>query len=66
VSKNKRLYYDSATSPTVFWVPLADMDFAEGAPVKKLELVGGKTYAGNATAQFKNATPFEFLQAGAK
>ena len=37
--KNKVLYFDSATSPTVFWVPLADLDFKEDAPVKKLTLV---------------------------
>ena len=50
--KSKVFYFDSATSPTVFWIPLADMDFKEGAPVKKLELAGGKTYNGNAAAQF--------------
>jgi len=61
--KDKVFYFDSATSPTVFWVPLADIDFREGAPVKKLELVGGKTYNGNASAQFKKAKPFEFLPA---
>jgi penicillin V acylase-like amidase (Ntn superfamily) len=63
--KNKILYFDSATSPTVFWAPLADMDFKEGAPVKKLELVGGKTYSGNAAAQFQDSKPFEFLPATA-
>jgi penicillin V acylase-like amidase (Ntn superfamily) len=63
--KNKVFYFDSATSPTVFWVPLTEMDFNEGAPVKTLELVGGKTYNGNAAAQFRKATPFEFLPATA-
>ncbi len=61
--KNRVLYFDSATCPTVFWVPLADMDLREGAPVKKLELEGGKTYSGNAAAQFKTAEPFRFLPA---
>jgi choloylglycine hydrolase len=61
--KNKVYYFDSATSPTVFWVPMADMDFSEGAAVKKLEMTGGKTYNGNAGAHFKNAKPFEFLLA---
>ncbi len=63
--KHKILYFDSATSPTIFWVPLAEMDFNEGAPVKKLELVGGKTYSGDAAAQFKDSQPFEFLAATA-
>ncbi len=61
--KDKVFFFDSATSPTVFWIPLADVDFKEGAPVKKLELAGGKTYNGNAAAHFIEATPFEFLPA---
>jgi choloylglycine hydrolase len=61
--KNKVAYFDSATSPTVFWVPLVEIDFSEGASVKKLDLTGGQTYNGNAAAQFKPAKPFEFLPA---
>jgi choloylglycine hydrolase len=64
--KNKIYYFDSATSPTVFWVPLADMDFKEGAAVKKLDLVGGKNFSGNAAAEFKESKPFEFLPATVK
>ncbi len=63
--KSKVYYFDSATSPTVFWTPLADMDFAEGAPVKKLTLTGGKTYSGNAAKAFQDAKPFPFLPARA-
>ena len=63
--KNKVFFFDAATSPTVFWVPLAEMDFREGALVKKLELTSGKTYSGNAAAQFKESRPFEFLAATA-
>ena len=59
--KNKVYYYDSATSPTVFWVPLAELDLKEGAPVKKLTLAGGKTYSGSAASKFEPAQPFEFL-----
>ena len=29
-------FFDSATSPNTFWVSLADLDFGEGAEVKKL------------------------------
>jgi penicillin V acylase-like amidase (Ntn superfamily) len=64
--KHKIYYFDSATSPNVFWVPLADLDLSEGAPVKKLTLVGGKSYAGNAANQFQTAQPFEFLPATGK
>jgi choloylglycine hydrolase len=64
--KNRIVYFDAATSPTVCWVPLADLDFTAGAAVKKLELAGGKTYNGNASAQMIDAQPFQFLQADAK
>lgn len=64
--KNKVYYYDSATSPTTFWVPLAELDLKEGAPVKKLTLQGGKTYAGSAAGKFEPAQPFEFLPAPVK
>jgi penicillin V acylase-like amidase (Ntn superfamily) len=64
--KNKVYYYDSATSPTTFWVPLAELDLKEGAPVKKLPLIGGKTYAGSAASRFEPAQPFEFLPATVK
>ncbi len=61
--KSKICYFDSATQPTVFWVPLGELDFSEGAAVKKLDLVSGKTYGGNASKDFKDAKPFEFLRA---
>jgi penicillin V acylase-like amidase (Ntn superfamily) len=63
--KHMILYYDSATSPNVFWVPITEMDFQEGAPVKKLTLVGGKTYNGNAANEFQDSEPFKFLPANA-
>jgi choloylglycine hydrolase len=56
--KNKVYYFDSATSPSAFWVDLKQVDFAEGAEVKKLTMAGGKTYSGNATALFTKATLF--------
>ena len=61
--KNEIYYFDSATSPTVFWVPLAELDLAEGAPVKKLTLVGGEVYAGSAAGKFQPAEAFAFLPA---
>jgi penicillin V acylase-like amidase (Ntn superfamily) len=64
--KKKILYFDSAISPSVFHVPLAEMDLNEGSPVKKLTLADGKTYSGSAVGEFKEAQPFEFLSAVAK
>ena len=59
--KNRIFYFDSATSPTVFWVPLGDLDLKEGAPVKVLTVAGGKHYSGNAADKFEKAEPFKFL-----
>ena len=59
-STNRVVMFDSAMTPATFWVRLDDLDLKPGAPVKKLELVGGKTYSGNATDKFVEAKMFEF------
>lgn len=64
--KNRILYFDSATSPTVFAVPLDKADFTAGAGVKRLPLKGGETYSGDASESFRPAEAFEFLKATAK
>ena len=61
--KDRVLYFDSATSPTVFHVPLEKVDFTAGAAVKRLPLKGGETYSGDASASFQSAEPFRFLEA---
>ncbi|MBI5602889.1 MAG: linear amide C-N hydrolase [Deltaproteobacteria bacterium] len=48
---------------STLWRTVADLDFRKGLPVKRFELVGGKTYSGNAAAQFKSAEPFKFMPA---
>jgi penicillin V acylase-like amidase (Ntn superfamily) len=64
--KNKRYFFESTRSPNVFWVNLADMDFAEGSPTKKLTLTDGVILAGNAADKFQPAEPFKFLPAEMK
>ncbi|MFS8035934.1 linear amide C-N hydrolase [Xanthobacter sp. AM11] len=59
--KNRVFFFDSATSPNTFWVPLAELDLKPGAPVKKLDLTGGKVYSGSVAARFEKAEPFTFL-----
>lgn len=54
------VFFDSATSPNTFWVPLDDLDFGDDASVRKLTLTGGRVYAGNAATQFEVAEPFAF------
>jgi len=61
--KNKVMFFDSATTPNAFWVPLADLDFSKGAPVMKLTVEGGAVYAGNAASRFEPAQAFTFQSA---
>lgn len=64
--KQRVLYFDSAVSPSVFWLPFADSNFAENAGVKKLALKNGEVYAGNAASKLADSQPFEFIKAEAK
>lgn len=59
--KDKVYYFESTLYPNVFWVDFKDVDFSEKAPVKKLNLLDGKTYAGNTAKEFVTAQPFQFL-----
>ncbi len=61
--KNGRYYFESTRSPNVFWIDLADLDFAEGAPARRLMLTDGSVYAGNAAGSLEAAEAFAFLEA---
>lgn len=61
--KSKVYYFDSATSPNTFWVDLKEMDFNQGAPVKKLTAAGGKIFAGNTSKLFESTKLFTPLAA---
>jgi penicillin V acylase-like amidase (Ntn superfamily) len=63
-STNRIVLFDSATTPATFWVKLDDLNLKPGAPVKKLELVGGRTYSGNAADKFVEAKLFAFAPLG--
>ncbi len=62
---NKRYVYDSTTRPNVVWVDLDDLDFSEGSPQLKLDLVGRHAVeggiAGNVSGDFEDAGPMTFL-----
>ncbi len=60
--KDRVLYFDSATSPTLFWIPLAKLDFSPNAKVTRLALKGGETWSGDASAALRPAEPFAFLK----
>ena len=61
--KALRYFFESALSPNAFWVDLRNLDFSEGASVRKLELGEGEktVYAGEASSKFEPAEPFTFL-----
>ena len=61
--KSLRYFFESALSPNAFWVDLKNLDFSEGAPVRRLELGDGErnVYAGEASSKFEPAEPFTFL-----
>ncbi len=60
--KNLVYYFDSATSPNIFWTNLKDIDFDEKAPIKKLT-IRGNILSGNVASQYKESKPFTFLPA---
>lgn len=59
--KNKIYFFESALQPNTFWVDFKNVDFSEKAPVKKLNLINGETYAGNTADKFIASQPFKFL-----
>ena len=60
--KNRVYYFEPTLAMETFWVNLAAIDFSKGSGERTLTLVGGKNYAGDATAKFrKSAKPFVFL-----
>ncbi len=56
-------YFEDTNSPNIFWVSLDKLDLNKGAPVMKLDLQGNPIFAGEVSAQFKPAKPFDFLPA---
>ena len=54
-------YFESALTPNTFWVDMNKLDFSKKASVKKLDLTSNETYAGETSASFQNAKPFQFI-----
>ncbi|RUL82936.1 hypothetical protein [Tautonia sociabilis] len=61
--KNRRSYFETTRSPSIFWVDLAVIAFAEGRPARRRSLTGGEAYAGEASAPLQDARPFTLLEA---
>ena len=54
-------FFETALTPNTFWVDLKKIDFSEKTGVRKLDLSGNKTYAGEVSAEFKKSKPLEFV-----
>ena len=63
--KNRLFYAESATSPNVFWVDIKRLDFSKGAETYTLDLGTdmNRILAGEVSAQFVPAKPFDFMEA---
>ncbi|MCH8545368.1 MAG: linear amide C-N hydrolase [Cryomorphaceae bacterium] len=59
--KNLVYYFETALTPNTFWVDLKNFDFSKGNEVKKLDMSNNQTYAGEASAYFEVAQPFQFI-----
>jgi len=59
--KNLVYYFDSATRPNTFWVPLSKLNLKPGAPARRLTIQDGEVFSDDVSADFKDAKPFKFL-----
>jgi penicillin V acylase-like amidase (Ntn superfamily) len=57
----RRYYFESAYSPSVFWVDIEKLKLAAGSKPSKLDLSGRPILAGEVSDKFVEANPFEFL-----
>jgi len=57
----KRYFFESAYSPTIFWVDLNKLDLAPGAKPKKLDLKDRPILSGEVSEKFVATAPFKFL-----
>ena len=60
-TKARRYYFESAFSPSVFWVDIAKLKLAPGSKPTKLDLSGNPILAGEVSEKFLPADPFKFL-----
>jgi choloylglycine hydrolase len=59
--KHRFYYFESTSSPNVFWVDMSMLKLAVGQMTEKLDDDSGEAYAGETSASFKPAATFDFL-----
>jgi choloylglycine hydrolase len=60
-TRERRFYFESAFSPSVFWVDLAALKLEPGSKPSKLDLNGNPILAGEVSGKFVATEPFKFL-----
>jgi choloylglycine hydrolase len=60
-TKARRYYFESAFSPSIFWVDIAKLKLEPGSKPSKLNLSGNPILAGEVSDKFISAEPFKFL-----
>jgi len=59
--KNRVYYFEDTAKPSIMWVKLDSLDFAEGSGTRKLPIAAKGEFAGDQSAKFIKAEPFKFL-----
>lgn len=59
--KNMIYFFETTSTPNIFWIDFKNLDFAAGKPVKKLSLTSDEIYAGNVADKLVESKPFTFL-----
>lgn len=59
--KQRVYYFENTASPSLLWVKLDKLDFAEGTGVRKLTMDGKPDLGGDQSANFEPAQAFRFL-----
>ena len=57
----KRYYFESAYSPSIFWVDIDKLKLETGDKPSRLDLTGHPIYSGDVSGKFMPAEPFKFL-----
>lgn len=61
----RRFVFESTMRPNIVWVDLEDLDLSEGAPARRLDLMGDTALrgglAGNVAGEFEETAPMRFL-----
>jgi choloylglycine hydrolase len=59
--RNHIYYFESTSSPNIFWVDMSKLNLAAGQPTERLDVESGEFYADETSSRFKPTAAFDFL-----